>query len=357
LTQNADESPRKRLADRRVVVTGGRGFIGRRLIAALLREGAEVTAILRSGHDAAALRTAGVRVEIAALTDPAAMSRILAGCDTLFHFAYDVRASGSDNLAAFHALTRAAADVRVGRIVHASSAVVYDDWPAGRIGPGAAITQGQGGDYRRTKAAMEQALTDGPTPAAILQPTIVYGPGSALWTDAPIRALRAGGIVLPDPPGLCPAIHVDDVAEAAICAALLPDLGRERFLLAGPDRLTWAEFFGGYADLIGTGPIILRPNADLAARLGPPPATHTPAGPSTTARLSGVLRRVLGSRRFDTLLATLRARREPAGPLYPDRTALALYAASPVLDLSLSRTRLGFAPRLDFRQGLATLRP
>lgn len=340
-----------RLADRRVVVTGGRGFIGRRLIAALVRDGAGVTAILRSGHDAADLRAVGAQIEIAALTDPAAMTRILTGCDTLFHFAYDVRASGADNRAAFHILTRAAADARVARIVHASSAVVYDTWPAGPITPATPITAGQGGDYRRTKAAMEQALIGGPTPAAILQPTIVYGPGSALWTDAPIRALRAGGIVLPDPPGLCPAIHVDDIVEAAIRAALLPDLTRERFLLSGPDRMTWADFYNGYAAHIGTGQVILRPHADLAARLGPPSDT-APKGPSAAARISAALRRTLGSRRFDAILATLRPAKDPT---YPERSALALYSASPVLDLSATEARLGFAPSIDFQQGLATL--
>ncbi len=340
-----------RLAGRRVAVTGGRGFIGRRLIAALVRDGAGVTAILRSAHDAADLRAIGAQIEITALTDATALKRILTGCDTLFHFAYDVRASGADNLAAFHTLTRAAAGARVGRIVHASSAVVYDDWPAGSIGPGTAITAGQGGDYRRTKAAMEQSLIEGPIPAAILQPTIVYGPGSALWTDAPIRALRSGGIVLPDPPGLCPAIHVDDVAEAAVRAALLADLGRERFLLSGPDRMTWADFYGGYAAHIGTGQVILRPHAELAARLGPPSDT-TVTGPSAAARISAALRRALGSRRFDALLARVRP---PSGPAFPDRSTLALYSASPVIDLSATEARLGFAPRIEFAQGLATL--
>ncbi len=279
------------------------------------------------------------------------MSRLLKDRDTLFHFAYDVRAPGSDNLAAFRSLTRAAADAGIGRIVHASSAVVYDTWPAGPITLATPITPGQGGDYRRTKAAMEQALIDGPIPAAILQPTIVYGPGSALWTDAPIRALRAGGIVLPDPPGLCPAIHVDDVVEAAIRAALLPDLGRERFLLSGPDRMTWADFYGGYATHIGTGQVILRPHAELAARLGPPTET-APKGPSAAARISAALRRALGSRRFDALLTRIRP---PSGPVFPDRSALALYSASPVIDLAGTEDRLGFAPCIEFAQGLATL--
>jgi nucleoside-diphosphate-sugar epimerase len=213
-----------------------------------------------------------------------------------------------------------------------------------------------GGPYRQAKIAMERRLIAGPLPAVILQPTIVYGPGSALWTDRPLAALRRGGVVLPDPPGLCPAVHGADVAGAALAALALPDPGRERFLISGPDRMTWADFYRGYAGLLGQGEVRLEPLADLAARLGPAPVPGAaPSGPSAAARISAALRRVLGSRRFDRLLARLADRRGPA-VTWPDRAALALYAARGDIDTSAARDRLGFTPRLSFAQGLETIR-
>jgi nucleoside-diphosphate-sugar epimerase len=343
-----------RLTGRRVVVTGARGFIGRRLLAALVRDGAQVTAILRSGHDAGDLRRQGAAVTIAEMNDSPAMRRCMAGCDTLFHFAYDMRAPGTANLAAFRAVLDAARQAGIARIVHASSAVVYDTWPDGRIGPETAITPG-GGDYRRTKIAMEQMLLEGPVPAAILQPTIVYGPGSALWTVAPMTALARGGVVLPDPVGLCPAVFVDDIAEAALRAALLPDLTRERFLLSGPDTITWLDFYTAYAGIVGQGSVLQRPLAELAARLGPA-AVGPAAGPAMAARISAVLRRVIGSRRFEAGLQQIRSLRRATGPAYPDRASLALFAANPTIDLSRTESRLGYVPTTRFAEGLSAIR-
>jgi nucleoside-diphosphate-sugar epimerase len=343
-----------RMEGRKVAVTGGRGFIGRALVAALLRDEASVTAILRDGHDAGRMRTMGVRVEIAALTDSGRMRACLDGCDTLFHFAYDVRATGADNLTAFRSLMDAARDAGVARVVHASSAVVYDTWPNGKVGADAPITTG-GSDYRCTKIAMEQSLIDGPLPAAIVQPTIVYGQGSALWTLAPMNALRRGGVVLPEPVGLCPAVFVSDVVEAAIRASLVTGLGRERFIVSGPDNITWQDFYSGYAGLLGAGTVVLCPHSDLAARFGPE-RPMAAAGPSQSARLSATMRRVIGSRRFDALMHGIRPIRAGGGPVYPDRAMLSLYSARPVLDLSHTKARLGSLPGTTFEQGLAAIR-
>ncbi len=346
----------QRLNGRRVAVTGARGFIGGRLVAALVAEGADVTAILRSRHDAGRLRALGVRVEIAAMTDAQRLRDCLHDCDILFHFAYDIRASGTENLTAFQTLMDAARTAGIGRVVHASSAVVYDTWPEGVIGPGVPITPG-GGDYRRAKIAMEQALIDGPLPAAILQPTIVYGPGSPLWTIAPLNALRKGGVVLPDPVGLCPAVFVDDVAEAGLRSALVSGLGRERFLVSGPDRITWQDFYRGYADILGRGDISLRSRSELAGRLGPAPA-HSDAvtRPSPSARISSAMRRIVGSRRFEAILEMVRARRPGDQMTFPDRSMLALYSAQPVADLTVTESRLGALPATTFAQGLAAIR-
>ncbi len=352
------ENPAKstQLSGRRIALTGARGFIGGRILRRLLDEDAQVTALLRSGHDAKALRSLGASVAVAPLRSGATLERALAGHDVLVHAAYDVRAGKDENLAAFAALLSAARAAGIGRIVHLSSAVVYDDWPGGQIDEGAPISTATGGAYRQAKIAMENSLLAGDIEAIILQPTIVYGPGSAIWTTAPMAALAAGGVVLPEPCGTCPAVYVDDVAQAVARAVELPDPGRRRFVISGSDPVDWQDFYRGYRDIVGGGQIVRQPAADMLVSVGAPQSDAAQVGPSAAARLSARLRALVGTRRFEAAVSAARGLRTARGPAWPDAHLLALQVASPQVSIALARRDLGYAPQFDFAAGLAEIR-
>jgi len=339
------------LRDVPVLVTGASGFIGQRLVAGLLAAGADVSILARSAEGA---RMPGVRVHRGGLRAGKALDDAMAGQAILFHFAYDIRGSREENLSAFEALRMAAERQGVRRIVHASSIVVYRDWPGGPLDEAAPMTGGPQGPYRLAKIEMETKLCAGDIACAILQPTLVYGPGSALWTDGPLAMLRRGPIYLPAPVGQCPAVYVDDVVQAALRAAVVPDLGQERFIINGPEGLDWRGFFEGYAGLIGQGSVETRPLEELTARLGPAP-TGAPKGPSAAARVSALARQVIGRKRFEALVAKAQALRPARGPVYPDRGQLSLYAAQNPIATAHARDRLGFQPQIDFAAGLSKI--
>ena len=126
-------------APRRVLVTGGAGFIGRALVERLVRGGGQVTVLddLSSG-DAARLDP-GARLIEGSVTDPGAVAEAVAGADAVFHLAAiasvarcneDLAASHRVNLGGFvNVLEAAAARKDRPALVYASSAAVYGDNP------------------------------------------------------------------------------------------------------------------------------------------------------------------------------------------------------------------------------------
>ena len=340
------------LTGRRVFVTGAPGVIGRRLVAALVRAGADVGVLTRSRSGLADL-PAGVRAVIGGMDDPALLARALAGADVLFNLAYDVRASAAENLAGFERLITAAGTAAVGRIVHLSSIVVYDAWPGADCTEAGPMERPGGSAYRQAKIAMERRLVAGALPAAILEPTIVYGPGSALWTDGFARALLAGGVVLPDPEGLCNGVFVEDVVQACLKAAVLADLGRERFVISGPEPFAWSALLQGYASALGRGEIHPVSVAAILARLGPKPDETTDRPPAPAARVSALLRRLIGHRRFEALVGAVRRRMRAGARMEPDHHLLEEFTGRGICRIDHARARLGYAPEYDLAAGLA----
>lgn len=339
-------------AGRHVLVTGATGFIGRRLVHALNRAGAVVTVLTRSRASLSGLPKA-IRPCIGAMTDRAVLDEALAGQEIIFNLAYDVRATAAENLAAFDSLLAAASGAEVQRIVHTSSIVVYDAWPAADCVETGTMDRPAGGPYRRAKIEMERRLVAGPLPAAILQPTIVWGPGSTLWTDGFARALLSGGVVIPEPEGLCNGVFVDDVVQACLKAALLPDLGRERFVISGPEPFAWSALVDGYARILGTKGALREPAAEILKALGPRPAegAEDPA-PSGAARVSALARRLIGHRRFEALVSLARQRLGKSGPLRPDHHLFEEYMGRGHCHIGHARARLGYAPEYDLAAGL-----
>jgi uncharacterized protein YbjT (DUF2867 family) len=172
---------------RRVFVTGGTGYIGGRLIPALLARGHRVSALARPGREAALPQ--GCAAVIGDALDAATYQADLAGAGTLVHLvgvAHPNPAKAAQFLSVDLASTRAA----ITAALHAGvSHFVY----LGVAQPAPVMRA-----YVATRAAGEALIRASGLDATFLRPWYVLGPGHrwpvallpAYWVAARIRRFR-----------------------------------------------------------------------------------------------------------------------------------------------------------------------
>jgi nucleoside-diphosphate-sugar epimerase len=208
-----------------VVVTGANGFVGSRVCTALAERGAAVRAAVRRPGTAPTLP--GVEEWVGDFADPDFAAGMLSGADAVVTTVYpmtsddrqaqlDVAVTGTTRLA------RVAVDAGVRRLVHVSTAAVYDRTPgAGDVDEGAALVGDEAGDYAVIKRDTDAALADvdGIT-RVLVRPPAILGPGeTSVWNTQRPAAVRDEGTA---PHAVAEQtfawVHVDDLA------ALLADL-------------------------------------------------------------------------------------------------------------------------------------
>lgn len=235
----------------KVLVLGGRGYIGSRLVAMLRAAGAEAIAASSRATPA----DGQLRVDT---RDRAAVQEALRGLDAVVNC---VAGDGAAIAEGARVLAEAAgASPRCRRLVHLSSMSVYGALE-GRVAESAAPGPLLGW-YDKAKRQAEQhvaAFARGGGQAVVLRPGCVWGPGSELWVGRTGRWLQAGRLgdlgVAGD--GWSNLVHVDDVCIAALRSLELALARGERrtFNLAAPDSPRWNEYFIDLALAIGATPV------------------------------------------------------------------------------------------------------
>ncbi|MDS4028959.1 MAG: NAD-dependent epimerase/dehydratase family protein [Candidatus Contendobacter sp.] len=227
-----------------MLVTGGTGFIGRRLAMTLRERGARVRALVRLER-AMPSDWSGVEIAIGDLADAASLARACAGIDTVIHAAGFAHADAATTpeFAARHwavnaegtfRLLDAAVTAQVERFVHLSSVKAV-----GEPGP-RCVDESWGAPpetpYGRAKrAAEEQVLLVGCQAglhAVNLRPALVYGLGMKANLTRLIEAVRRGWLPpLPETGNRRSLVHVDDVCQAALLVAAHPAARGQTYLV------------------------------------------------------------------------------------------------------------------------------
>jgi nucleoside-diphosphate-sugar epimerase len=358
------------LQEKTVLVTGATGFIGGRLVEKLINEyRANVRVLIRDYSRAARIaRFSSVKMIRGDLGDYDTLCVAMKDCDFVFHCAFDLMATVEKDVLDIRTLSEACLHSKIQRLIHISTISVYEPLPDGYL------TEESPAEpcdfpYADAKLAVEreilQQVRDNSLPAVILQPTIVYGPYSKPWTDGPVNQLLTGTVILPDNgKGLCNAVYVDDVVNAMVLASQAEGVIGKRFLISGPEPISWDTFFQGYALALGLddGHIQYLSRDEITRRNNNPlSAIRLLMGnPKRIARIAW-LRPILfkakdklgeSAKQLVKKLYALYNKVAPSAIHMPDTQQLFLYAAKCHVRIDTAQKFLGYQPMFDFNRGM-----
>jgi nucleoside-diphosphate-sugar epimerase len=237
-----------------VLVIGGTLFIGRRLVAELLKAGHKVTILHRTaGH------TLGKRVGeiVADRNDAVQLREALAGksFEVVFDNAYDwQRGTASHQV---ESCARACAGERLRRYVFMSSVAAYGDGLNHHEGD-ALAPDDHTDAYTRNKAMSERALfrlhQRSGCPVVTIRPPFVYGPGNPYYRESFFwdRLRDKRSILMPgDGRRLMQFAYVKDIVWACLRAMEEPAAVGHAFNIANPRPVTQTEAVEAFAQAAG----------------------------------------------------------------------------------------------------------
>lgn len=332
------------LRDRSILITGANGFIGGRLAERLHAEqGARVRGFVRKATRVSASANASplqcAEIVIGDVTDADALRRAAEGCTAIVHCAamQTERARLADycrvNVEGTLNVLRAARAANVPRVIHISTINVHGlppprdahaDSPIAEAQSNGVLARIPTGDfYSRSKAEGERAAWQFARAhnlaLTVIRPGCTYGPRSYAWTLKPIERLRRQRpVLIGNGSGICNAIYIDNLVDL-IVLALENDVAIGHAFIGTEGRgVTWREFYGAYARMLGV--------------------------------------RVFGMPRAVALALTLPFEFLSRVDGYPPRLArasVAFYSHRVVFDIEKSKRLLGYTPRVSFAEGMA----
>ena len=319
---------------RTAFVTGGSGFIGRRLIGRLVRDRWAVWALARSDASARAVEEAGATAVRGDLEDVSSMRSGAEGRDVLFHAAAYVGEWGKrrdferGNVDGTRNALEAARAADVERFVHVGTeAALLAGEPLDDVDETAPLRPDSKASYAATKAQAEQLVRDAARDGlhtVVIRPRFVWGPGDATILPGLVEMVRSKRFAwIGGGHHRTSTTHVDNTVEGLVLGAERGKPGEAYFVTDG-EPVEFREFV----------------TALLATQGLEPPERNAPRA----------------------VVAALAAAGETAWELLPlpgtpplSRMAYWVSALDTTIDISKARRELGYEPVITREQGLAEL--
>jgi uncharacterized protein YbjT (DUF2867 family) len=255
-----------------ILVTGGTGFVGPKVVHALRAQGHDVRCLVRRPSRARTLEAWGCELAVGDVTDPESVRGAAAGVEVVVHLVAIIVGRRETFRRVMEEGTRHVVEAaRVGgarRLVLMSALGVTEQ--TRELTP-----------YYHGKWEMEQAVGASGLEQVVFRPSFVFGKDGGVlplfvrqvrWS--PVVPIVGSGTTRLQP------IWVDDVA-AFFAAAVAPEAPTGTFELGGPDAVSWNDLYARIERMLGARRAtvhlpfgVVRPAAAFAELLPRPPITR-----------------------------------------------------------------------------------
>ena len=259
-------------------VTGGTGFLGRRVVTEVLRRGHNVVCLVRGADRAGELERhvpsphiRRLQFVVGELADARSCRAMLEPCDGVVHVAARLTGSASllfaSTVVATRTLVDAAVEKGVQRFVLVSSLGVYDTH---RLPPNGTLDESTTLDplphlrdaYTYSKIEQERLAWDACNglglPLVVIRPAVVFGPGRTVLTNR--IGLRIGPLMVRmGGARRAPCTYVDNCAAAVALAVDVPGIDGQAFNVVDDHLPTVDEVFRAYTSGVVPVPAVTVP--------------------------------------------------------------------------------------------------
>ena len=254
---------------KKVLITGGNGFLGANLVRTLCQQNYLVNILVREGADLKALERCQLNIIPGNITEEKDVVSAVEGCHYVIHAASITDQSGiafeqyeAINVTATKHIVQACLQHKVEKLIYVST--------ANTIGPGSFKEPGTelngfsyfkaNSGYINTKYLAQQFVLEqvlrNKLPAVVVNPTFMIGPYDSKPSSGKIILYGLNKKILFYPPGGKNFVHIEDVCRGIINAIAIGKPG-ECYLLAG-ENLSYKDFFSALNKISSQHPVMIK---------------------------------------------------------------------------------------------------
>lgn len=264
----------KEINNKKILIIGGTGFIGSRLIEVLFDFfDVEIKVLVRNFITAIKISQFPIKLLKGSVNNYDELVKAMQDTDIVINLAYSSSGNYFNDMKnakiLAHSLAKASLHCKINKLIHISTISTYKHNKEGVMNE--KYPQKPSYLYGKSKLKTDKILQKYykkyDLPVIFIQPTIVYGPYSNPWTLGPCIQLLEKKMVIPDNgDGVCNPVYVDDVVQAILLASLTKNFG-EKFLISGLDNVTWGKFYNEVSSYLGKDENILLCNEEQYKKL------------------------------------------------------------------------------------------